>query len=496
VYLALWEPRIPAEAWGLFPVEWRGRGGWDRPPWNITSWCMSHPDAAVAFSAMAGEAFASVPQIDGLKMGTHDNDAWYCNDDCPRCKGRPRAPRVADVFRRLFEAAAPVGGNWDYVLYTWWWSDEEVAAVAPVVGNRRVTVLGRTSQGLPQFWKGRELGRVFDLALGLPGVGKGFQQTARRAQQHGWDFADMPAWGHAIEYFWLPYTPAPNRVAETLGNLQRVGASGWFDYDCGGVYPGINTEIVRQYVLDGQSENVVAATLRQLYVPAEIPAAARAYELAEEALALRPIAFDPPEVRNLSGRSTIEFVVCLPFDPDDIRGFDQGHRQFFSHPANFITPGSMPTLLEMHAACADKWREAWSVFQLLHCRAAWADWERQVFRAHVISAASAARYLQMGANRLARGAGKLDARAERDRLIELLTAELADVREFALLWQQDRRLFMNPNIRWYSMLQSCVPWLVVDRSNPFALKIAQTEAQLERLRNNPSLDAVPQWGIR
>src|SRR4051794_31834523 len=53
VYLALWEPRIPSEAWGLFPVEWHGRGGWDRKPWNTISWCMSHAPAVAAFERMA-----------------------------------------------------------------------------------------------------------------------------------------------------------------------------------------------------------------------------------------------------------------------------------------------------------------------------------------------------------------------------------------------------------------------------------------------------------
>ena len=94
---------------------------------------------------------------------------------------------------------------------------------------------------------------------------------------------------------------------------------------------------------------------------------------------------------------------------------------------------------------------------------------------------------------MARGRGELDAREERDRLLQLLTAELADVREFAGLWAQDRRLFMNPNIRWYSMLQSCAPWLTVDPSQPFALKIAQTEGQLVRLLDPQTLDAVPRW---
>jgi hypothetical protein len=309
----------------------------------------------------------------------------------------------------------------------------------------------------------------------------------------------MAPWGHSLEYFWLPYTPSPNRVAERLCDLHALGAAGWFDYDCGGVYPGINTEIIRDFQA-GRSraaDELVAGTLARLYPPAEQAAAARAYALAEQALACRPVAFNAPDVANLSGRCTIEACIGLPFDPGAISGFDQGHRVWFFTPANFMTPGAIPTLQEMYTACVAAWEEADAAFAGLQGAGVWADtilpWEKQVVRSHLLCTRSVLRFIRMSHNRLARGRGELDADAERLQLIPLFEAELSDTREFRELWLADHRLLGNSNIRLEVMLQSCVPWIPLDAADPFGSKIQWMERYLERLRDGSAWDIVPRF---
>jgi hypothetical protein len=500
VYLALWEPRIPAEAWGLFPLEWRGRGGWDRPPWNHISWCLGVPEAVAAFEEMAVEAFRQVPGIDGLKMGTHDNDACLCNDSCPRCQGTSRAELTKRVFSSLIRSVDRAGlhrPEFEYVPYTWWWQPEELAALTELLQGRRTLVMSRSTWGLKQYWQGRELGANQDLALGLTGVSDLFRDELAVAQGKGWETLDVAPWGHSLEYFWLPYTPAPNRVAERLCDLHALGAAGWFDYDCGGVYPGINTEIIRDFQA-GTSRaagELAAGTLARLYPADEQAAAARAYALAEQALACRPVAFNAPDVANLSGRCTIEACIGLPFDPGAISGFDQGHRVWFFTPANFMTPGAIPTLLEMYAACATAWAEADAAFAGLRGTGIWADtilpWEKQVVRAHLLCSRSVWRFITMSANRLARGRGELDAAGERAQLIPLFEAELADTREFRELWRAERRLLGNSNIRLEVFLQSCVPWIPLDAADPLGSKITWMQRELLRLQEGRGWDAVP-----
>ncbi|MEY2907149.1 MAG: hypothetical protein RLZZ408_1620 [Verrucomicrobiota bacterium] len=500
VYLSLWEPRLPAEAWGLFPVEWRGRGGWDRPQWNFISWCLSVPEAVAAFEEMAVEAFRQVPGIDGLKMGTHDNDACLCNDSCPRCNGTPQAELTKRVFASLIRAIDRAGlhrPDFEYVPYTWWWQPEELIALEEKLKGRRTLVMSRSSWGLKQYWQGRELGENQDLALGLSGISDHFRKELSVAQGKGWKTLDMAPWGHSLEYFWLPYTPAPNRVAERLCGLHGHGSAGWFDYDCGGVYPGINTEIIRDFQSGSASsaDELVTCTLARLYPPSEQAAAASAYALAEQALACRPVAFNAPDVANLSGRCTIEACIGLPFDPGAISGFDQGHRVWFFTPANFMTPGAIPTLLEMYTACAAAWEKADAAFAGLRGSAVWAEtilpWEKQVVRAHLLCTRSALRFITMSANRLARGRGELDGDTERRRLIPLFEEELADAREFRELWLADRRLLDNSNIRLEVMLQSCVPWIPLDGTDPFGSKITWMEAEVARLQAGRLWDSVP-----
>ncbi len=501
VYLGLWEPRIPAEAWGLFPVAFHGRGGWDAPPWDSISWCLGHPPALAAFEEMATAAFAALPGIDGFKLGSHDNDACLCGAVCPRCAHLTRAQQMDTLFGTLVRAIDRAGrhrADLDYVVYVWWVADDEVDALARHLAGRRVTVLGRSTQGQTQYWRGRPLGTVFDLALGIPGLGDAFQQAAAKAHARGWQIADMTPFGHTIEYFWQPYTPAPHRVADILANLHAVGASGWFDYDCGGVYPGVNTEIVREDTRHPglPAESLAAQTLARLYPAHELAAATAAYRLAEDALAARPIAFTPPDVSNLSGRNTIELAIALPFEPGDLSGLDQGHRIFWSAPTNFLTPGSLPTLLDMYAHAAAQWAAAAAALAPLQGQAHWCailPWEKQVLRCHALAAASAHRYLQMAANHLARANGTLGAEAERARLHALLTDELADVRAYAALWRADPRLLDNTNIRLVPFLQACMRWLPIDPADPFATKLAHTQAQLARFAPGARLDAVPGW---
>jgi hypothetical protein len=502
LYLSLCEPRIPAEAWGLFPVEWHGRGGWDRPQWNFISWCFGNPEAVAAFEEMATEAFRQVPGIDGLKMGTHDNDACLCNDTCPRCKGTARAELTKRVFASLVRSVDRAGlhrPDFEYVPYTWWWQPEELAALTEILQNRRTLVMGRSTWGLKQYWQGHELGQNKDLALGLTGVSDSFRNEQTAAKSKGWAMLDVAPWGHSLEYFWLPYTPAPNRVAERLCDLNALGVSGWFDYACGGVYPGINTEIIRDFQAcrSRSAGELVTGTLARLYPADEQIDAAAAYGLAEKALSCRPVAFDAPDVTNLSGRSTIEACIGLPFDPGAISGLDQGHRVCFFTPANFMTSGAIPTLLEMYAACAKAWEEADAAFEGLRGMGVWAEkilpWEKQVVRTHRLCTHSVLRFITMSRNRLARGRGELDADGERVQLIPLFEAELADTREFRELWLADRRLMDNSNIRLEVMLQSCVPWIPLDSTDPFGSKIQWMEHSLEQLRDSSEWDIVPRF---
>ncbi len=105
--------------------------------------------------------------------------------------------------------------------------------------------------------------------------------------------------------------------------------------------------------------------------------------------------------------------------------------------------------------------------------------------------ASACRYVQMAAHRLARASGELSAAEEGERLVALFAAELADATRFATLWRRDRRLLDNPNIRLAPFLQACMPWRPIDSRDPFVTKLAHTEQMLAALQERGALDAVP-----
>ena len=437
--------------------------------------------------------------LDGLKMGTHDNDAHFCNAACPRCRELAPAAQYATLFQSLLNAADAAQlhrPDFDYVLYTWWWGKDAVDSVANLMGNRRVTVLSRSTQKLPQYWKGKELGRVFDLALGVEGISREFLTETAAAHRRGWAMTDMTAFGHAFEYFWLPYTPAPHRVAERIAHLRAAGAAAWFDYDCGGIYPGINAEIIRHD--SPEPQNLVERTLTTLYPAEEIAGAKAAYELAEAALAARPIAFNTDDIMNLSGRGMFELSIALPFEPTDITLLDQGHRVFFFAPANFLTPSSIPTLREMFTASADLWQRASDRIAMLRGQGTWAQaglpWEKKVFRAHALATASACRYIEMGSYRLARARGEMTPAEECSRLLPLLRAELVAAEEFAGLWRQDRRLLDNPHWRLPRFVQACIPWVTIDQTDPFTTKLTHTRAKIASLERGTGLDAVPLWG--
>ena len=191
----------------------------------------------------------------------------------------------------------------------------------------------------------------------------------------------------------------------------------------------------------------------------------------------------------------IEFVIALPFDPDDIRGVDHGHRVAWSGPANFATPGALPMLLAMFTACEARWREAVDAFEPLAGQGDWADtllpWEKRVVRAHRLCTSSVLRYLSMAANRLARARGMLSARDERDRLVPLLEAERDDAQVLARMWRDDPRLLNNVNIRLAEFVQMCCPWVDINLSDPFETKLTHLEQMLTRIGDDRWLDAMP-----
>jgi hypothetical protein len=386
--------------------------------------------------------------------------------------------------------------GFDYVLYTWWWTDDELKRASEIFKGKRATVLGRTSQGLPQEYNGKIPGTVFDQSLGVRGTGDGFKRQLDFGCEQGWAVADMTPFGHCFEYYWQPYTPAPKLVAEKLVSLRELGSSGWFDYDCGGIYPGINAEVIREDHQRPQddAEQLALDTLRRLFPAAEVSSAQQAYETAEAALRLRPIAYDAPDSVNMSGRAMFELSIALPFSPSDFSGLDNGHRIFWFAPQNFMTPGAIETLVGMLGDCHRAWLQACERIQRLKGQGAWVadlEWEKRVFRAHALVSGSAWRYAQVAKLRLRRGAD-LDAAGERDALLPLLQDELAAAEEFAAMWRKDRRLLMNAFFREHAVLQTINPWRPIDRDDPFVTKIAHTRTLIERVKNGP-WDAVPKW---
>lgn len=342
-HLCCWEPRLPFNAWGETPPAWRGHGGFHYAGrMNTTSFCWSEPGAVAYWKRMALDAFAALPDIAGVHLGVVDNEANFCDETCPKCRGRTMATQLEDIYSTFAEIKAGRPG-FRIAIYDWWLPPDLLDRLPGIVGKDAL-LIGRSSQGHTQA---PLPGSVEDMTMVFGGCGPGIVAKKATADRLGLRLVDMPAWSHPNEAWWLPPPPDPLYAVEKLNALRDLGVSGWYDFDCGSLEPGSVSDALVAWTAapDTAPDRLVLAVLEGIFGE-QAKEAIPAYEQYRLGKAWFPIAYHDPVVSGFSGRSSgLGCILVGPFRLSDFRFLDTGHCFNWMAPYNFITPTSVPVVV-------------------------------------------------------------------------------------------------------------------------------------------------------
>lgn len=391
-YLCCWEPRLPYYAWSSTPPHWRGRGGFGYGGQNAIAYCWSEPDAVAHWKQMARDALAAVPEIAGVHIGMVDNEASFCSEDCPKCKGLTKAALMRDVYS-TFADIRRARGDFRIVIYDWWLPPELIEALPGILG-RDTLVIGRSSQGTHEGVEGG----VEDMTMIHSGCGSSILQQKKRVDDLGFRLVDMVAWSHANESFWLPAPPNPQFAIEKLNALDQLGAAGWYDFDCGAIEPGSVADAIALWTAQpGRAVGeLVDDVLRGIHGDAA-PQARSAYETFRRGVAQYPIAFSDSSVHGFSGRSLgLGFAMFAPFHIEDFAFRDTRHAHHWFAPFNLVTASTIAKVLPRLEEVARETGEAFRQIQQVPMRTPAAERERDAFEIHHRLYRSIVNYFRLG----------------------------------------------------------------------------------------------------
>ena len=397
-HLCCWEPRLPFDAWGETPPAWRGRGGFPYAGnMDITSFCWSEPDAVAYWKQMARDAFATLPGLSGVHLGVVDNEANFCDINCPKCRGLTMARQLEDIYTTFAEIKVGRPG-FRIAIYDWWLPPELLERLPGIVGKDAL-IIGRSSQGHVQPGL---TGHVEDMTMVVGGCGSGIVRKKTIADGLGLRLVDMPAWSHANEAWWLPPPPDPLYAIEKLNALRELGASGWYDFDCGSLEPGSIADAIALWSAHPgvSSDQLVCEVLSGIYGSAA-PAAAPAYVQYRWGKEQFPIAYNDATVGGFSGRCCgLGCALVGPFLPIDFRFVDTGHVRDWMAPYNLVTATSIPVVLPRLKRAAHHMQEAYTIIAALPEAGERAVRERETFDIYRCHYRAMWNYYRLGQARL------------------------------------------------------------------------------------------------
>ncbi len=460
VYLACWEPRLPHAAWADTPPEWRGRGGFIYGGCcNVTSFCWSVPEAVAYWKAMARDAFAALPELTGVHLGVMDNEANFCDATCPRCRGETVVRQGLDIYGTFADIRRARGGDFRIAVYDWWLPDEILPPLQTLLGPGTV-VIGRSSQGHTQTMDGVPVeGTVADMTMVMGGCGPGIRAQRDRLTPLGFRIADMTAWSHAGESWWLPAPPAPAYAIEKLNALEALGAAGWYDFDCGAIEPGSIADAVAAWTREPEAtpETLLANVWRGLY-GSEAACVAEAYADFQAGVRYFPVAYNDLQCTGFSSRlQGLGLTLFGPWRVRDFRFVDSCHQFNWFAPYNLVTATSVPAVLPFMENVVAFTGRAWERIRAVPPATPAIVREQAAFEIHHRHYRAIRNYFKVGGILLDAHAGRRDAVDRARALREVAVDERANLAAVAAWMARHPDAIVNPVWSLRGVLEECWP---------------------------------------
>jgi len=506
--LQLWEPRLTRLARHTLPSEWKGpalHGGWVEPL------CYGHPDARAWFLRAVETLIETAPSLDRFVFGINDNNAFLCDETCPRCKGKPVYERLAEILQEVEAAGLRVRPQFRLIVYDWTWSHgavgKEVLYQEAILSrlSKDTPILTRMRKGalhIPdpahQEWRGE----IFDMSTACEQLGPHFQRAREAAQRFGNPLLVMLPLSGMFEALLEPHVPAVGKIAKTFQQMRDEGVDGWVDFDCGGIHEGLMLDLVRvvQHVPDQSWQEWVRQTAKERYKNETASSAAlaiwNAFDAAVDAMPVNLAFKRAPRFSGIGGALAV--LILHPFLPERALSASGGNwTGNWSDPHQFLLPEIIPAVRHCLSLALTLAEQGFCTFKTLHeevpaeSRAA-VELDRDISELVMLNWRSASNFYAWGAS--IQGDESIDRAA-------VLRDEIRVVRRYKELADRPELEHGNMTHALSRSIEMSVPWMSGDYylvfehnhlaqwrdpspiskdliGNPFAWKIAHLEGQL------------------
>jgi hypothetical protein len=354
--LDLWQPRLSLWASRAVPEDWKGpalkeaevTGG----RLGYQPLCVSHPAARAWFLEGFRKVLASAPDLDAVLWGINDNEAYLCDDRCPRCHGRPFADRLGELFADSIAVARQVQPRFQLVVYDWNWYEESYYDAIFSKLPRGTPVVTKMEKGAPYVpdpehpeWTGH----VLDQSLGCDQVGTTFLHAKKLEAQYGSPVLVMITPAETFENWHTPYVPAVGQIARKFDKMRKQHVAGWMDFDCGGVHEGLILDLIRvvQHHPASSVEDWVKRLATERYgSESAAQTVVKAWALFDSAVRYFPQCLDYNAATQSWADSFGTSIALLPMHPflpeRAVKLAHGGDGLYWADPHNYIKPDALP----------------------------------------------------------------------------------------------------------------------------------------------------------
>jgi hypothetical protein len=151
------------------------------------------------------------------------------------------------LFADSIAVARKVRPQFQLIVYDWnWYEETYYDAIFSKIphGTPVVTKMEKGAPYVPDPEHPEWTGHVLDQSLGCDQVGTTFLHAKKLEVQYGSPVLAMITPAETFENWQTPYVPAVGQIAKKFDTMRAHKATGWIDFECGGVHEGLILDLI------------------------------------------------------------------------------------------------------------------------------------------------------------------------------------------------------------------------------------------------------------
>jgi len=206
---------------------------------ELHNFCFSSPTFQLFIRETCKNLFKEIPNLKGTILELWDAMLW-CDDSCPRCRGKSLSLRWAEYTKIIDESAKSVRREAETVVYPWGmtWNKEKRRDYISKIPKGTIIWCSPTD-GAKQYIDGEYIHDFywFDWSISVSEPGESYLSYVMATKETGKEPVVHLALG--------PYPPVPFINSKQLECGKKYGLVGYYAADAKSLYPSITAEVVK-----------------------------------------------------------------------------------------------------------------------------------------------------------------------------------------------------------------------------------------------------------